>query len=1509
MDRITVTCISNPFDPLADGARETRAFAPGASVGGMIEEMAAGIGDAYDVAVSIDGEIIPYWTALDIYPLAGQSVVFCAVPKGSGSDGKEIGRMVAMIAIMIVSIYTGQVYGAQFGASIGLSSAAGTTIVQSAVMIAGSLIINSVFQPSIPDAASFGNDNISSSPTYGWEAKGNAVTEGGVVPILYGTHRVVPPLIGKYIEVSGDSQYLNLLFCVADHAVDAVTDIRINDNPVEYYAGVTVETRLGSDSQTVIPYFADTRTDVGVSAKLSSEWVTRETEGNTVEGLAIGLLMPRGLFYANAKGELEAFSIQIDIEIRRKGDAAWTRVQEYNLTEVTVTTPRWSAGYWQGRQYAYYTKEGVQVEYPESLSAWQLQGFIQAVSVPGTWIEIAQGSTAPADHTEGDAYRQPGETWSDIDAPRVAYAWRWREDAAETVMAPGTVLNDYVTITGARAETIRKTYTRDDLTAGAYEIRVKHHGITPQSGTRYGCDAYFEYFTESVYDDFAYPGTALLAVRALATDQLSGSMPTVSCKVARATVPVWTGAAYENKSAANPAWACWDILHDGAYGGAVDRDRIVYADFSVWAAWCDAQGYTCNLYLDSVMSLRKALDAVGPLGRAAVIQMGSKFTCIVDKPEDLPVQRFLFTAGNIVADSFSEEWLPLEDRANVIEVTYFDAELDYERQIVEVRAGDYGTVSQEVKKTAITLYGCTSRTQALYYGKYLLNGNRYLCLTAGWDADVDALACMPGDVVEVAHDVPQWGYSGRVVAAAANSVTLDRSVTMEAGTSYVITIQHLDDDTRETLSVTTVPGTTAVLALPVAWSSIPAKYALYSFGETDRVSKLFRVSRITRSQDLRRRVTAIEHVPEVYIDGVDIPAPETASDLAPVRVLMANEIVTPAPDGSIVSTVCVSWIGAALSYDVHYRVQGTPAWSLVAHTDRTSCDIPGLAAGVTYDIAVVPGGSSPEGTPYVTITPTGQPAWEVPAPTGLAYSMTDGALTLAWDAAADISIIGYDVALDGTVIVSAYAGNRYTYDGALSEGEYAFTVAAVDTLGRRSDPASLTLVVSAAGDVSVTTPTETRFSATYTKTGSTVTLSWTALSDPQISAYHIFQAAAGGSFGTATKLGETTGTGYTFTLDRACPRIFICPWYTSGEYSRYPAMLDIAILGSISSVGITINEPIVTFRWDRIAGASTYEYYFDVGGLCWQWERTTIPAVSFQIPKYSAELHVRAIAADGEVSDWFVEEFNAVGVYRQNEVAAVTIPSFTGGKFINMAWVTGDTVQRPSLLGGTVAAPYGADVNDSDLFNIAKNLAAAPASGFATTPASWFRGRWWNEDQAYFESPVYDLGAACSGNLNLSLTKTVTNYALTAANIEDYTADYFGNRTVAELINDAVHMSADVEISTDQITWTPVAVGDYVTARYFRLRVQVLLASPMTQIDITAGRITLDMPDLSETGTVALAGTYQAVTFTKSFTAVTYVVCNAAGAAQAWPQSVSSAGFTIYCSAPGQTVTWFAKGY
>jgi len=902
VEKILITCIKNPFKPVE--SRMIKQVEDLPSIRAAVREFfPAPLHSGFDIVVSLTTGTTPSRILTDeeietIVPTAGDSIVFAAVPHGGddGGGGKDIVRMVAMLAVVVAAaVITG---GGAAGLIPGYFAAGSmsATLLATGVMVAGGLLVNAVLPAASVDSvdSQLASSDYTKSNTYSWEPSSNADQEGTMLPVLYGTHRVTPPRMGRYVSTSGNSQYLNLLFAVAEGGptgIDSITGVEINDNPVSYYSGVSTVTRLGTNDQTVIPYFNDTIIDIAVGAKLSTSYVSRRTRGNTTQGLGVGVYMPYGCYYANDIGGLDGQTIYFLIQYKKAEDSTWT-----------------------------------------------------------TWISTS--------------------------------------------------------ISAATSSAVRRYYRIDNLDPAQYDVRVVLLSALP-TGSRYRNDTYWEYVEEIVYDDFAYPGVALLAVNAIASDELSNSTPRVTCLASRLTVPVWTGAAYENKAATNPAWACYDILHNDEYGGGVPYSRIIYERFAEWAAWCDEKGYTCNIYFDTMKNSRKGLDTIGILGRGNVLQIGSKFTAIYDG-DTLPAQSFLFTMGNILRDSFSEEWLPMDDRANQIEVIYYDKELNYAKQTVVMEQDGFDDLGVEVTPAQVDLIGCTDRDMAIRYGKYRLNCNRYITNTSSWNADVDAIHCLPGDLVEVAHDVPQWGYSGRVVSATSNTVLLDREVVLEPGKTYKVKVQHLDTDISEELTVEAVTEdtTTDELTLTTTWERIPAQYTQYSFGEEGRVTKFFRISRITRAQDLTRKIVAVEHVSDVNDDSVEVPVIENVSSLTTIAGLSVREIFRKSALGVFESVASLTWRGYALQYWVYQASSASGPWTLVGSTTERWYETPPLLKeGSLYYFCVTPD-KSIEGGIISRVYVYGKtlPPSDV---TNFGASPAQGGVQFSWDKAADIDIDYY----------------------------------------------------------------------------------------------------------------------------------------------------------------------------------------------------------------------------------------------------------------------------------------------------------------------------------------------------------------------------------------------------------------------------------------------------------------------------------------------------------------------
>ncbi len=970
-NKVNLIYVSDPFDPL--GSRKICQVDPNQSVRECLQTffMVPKIKDDYELHVKVNENFIE---DLDLIVKENDYVYFLVVPKGD-----NFGRIFAMIIVLIISIWAPGAAGFAYGSMAGSMLSAG-------IMIAGGLIVNAMFPPVVPKIGS-GSDT---SPTYGWAPPQNKIYEGGIVPVLYGEHRVTPYLISRYTDIKDGHEYLNMLFLLADHEISKVgeaigftgekhplyvKDVKIQDTALTSFHGVHYEVRHGSLDQQPISGFNKIRhtniVGAGGMKIVDNTWIEYSTVGNVINQFGLIFSMPSGFYKFTDKGRQRTISVHLAVEYQKKGTATWNRLHWIAESNMTYVEYRWSLGYW-------------------VTSTLHNQGFI---NTRRTWRELVAGSTNPNDHQEGDYVS--GEEWCTgsvalgCEEETNRYTWRWIY--SENVAERGDSIPYFIITSGARGAQRRSFYSPLFENSAGYNIRVRadhwkvDREIEPYTsaptGIMYASDLYIESVEEiEKGDDFSYPGTALLAVRALATEHLSGAMPRISCVIKREFVKVWNPHTnqYEDQKADNPAWACYDVLHNSHYGAGFRKENFIYDDFKDWADWCDETleelaeeewcsthlpnweeiktlpKYQVNYYLDQELNAKEVCDAIGLLGRGTVRQIGSKLSCIVERPE-IPTQRFLFTVGNMSKDSFSQEFLPMENRCNCIDVTYWDESTDYNREIIEIQSEALNPNTDQIK-TSIQLPGCNRRDMAIRHGIFLLNSTRYLTITASWEASIDSIHCLPGDIVEVQHDVPVWGFGGRVISATANTITLDREITIHAGESYAVTVKY-NDDTRDTKDVASVaPGKYKELPIVGSWAVIPEELCLYSFGLVEKTTQLMRILTITRASDYKRKITAIEHIDEIYDDCAIISEYEPISDLEQdaIRSIRHIELWDDEKKGVISR---VSWDGSGPEFIVEGRyyleAEGVwSGWASLGVTRDRHIDFPNLPQGLVGEVSV-----------------------------------------------------------------------------------------------------------------------------------------------------------------------------------------------------------------------------------------------------------------------------------------------------------------------------------------------------------------------------------------------------------------------------------------------------------------------------------------------------------------------------------------------------------------------------
>lgn len=172
----------------------------------------------------------------------------------------------------------------------------------------------------------------------------------------------------------------------------------------------------------------------------------------------------------------------------------------------------------------------------------------------------------------------------------------------------------------------------------------------------------------------------------------------------------------------------------------------------------------CDITFDSGEETAwESLLQVFSTGRAMPMKAGSKVFAVVDKPRPAVAA---FGQGNIVAKTVSIKYQGPLQVPNSLEGDILDSQANFEKRTVLV---DHPSIQDPsgfdtFRKDRIDLRGVTRRSQALRDLTYRLNGLYLRRRTVRFQVGPDAVHLIPGDRFKFSHDVPQYGYSGRLRA-------------------------------------------------------------------------------------------------------------------------------------------------------------------------------------------------------------------------------------------------------------------------------------------------------------------------------------------------------------------------------------------------------------------------------------------------------------------------------------------------------------------------------------------------------------------------------------------------------------------------------------------------------------------------------------------------------------------------------------------------------------------------
>ncbi|WP_313415939.1 host specificity protein J [Stenotrophomonas sp.] len=511
---------------------------------------------------------------------------------------------------------------------------------------------------------------------------------------------------------------------------------------------------------------------------------------------------------------------------------------------------------------------------------------------------------------------------------------------------------------------------RIDLPPGnQWQVRIRR--LTPNANSSTVADTVNVIsMTEIIDVKLRYPNCAIAAIQ-IDGSQFQGK-PTTAYRIwgriirvpsnydpiARTYTGVWDGT-FKSAWTNNPAWVFFDMVTNDRFGlgDRIPLDWVNRYRLYEIAQYCDqlvSDGmggmeprFTCSLYLQTRESAHKVLQDMASMFRGISFYAAAQIMASADMPKD-PV--YTYSQANVVDGKFTYTGSGSKARHTVALVSWSDPD-DFGRQKVEPVQLQEGIARYGVNQIEVTAFGCHSKSQAQRVGLHILYSENLETETVSFAVGLDALNCMPGDVIQVA-DAKRAGRrnSGRISAASASSLTLDVvPPSMQVGDLLRATLPNGKTEARTISGVN--PGT-RVVTVSAPWSRVPVVQSIWATESSDLVMQQFRVISITEDDGLTYRITALQHRPDKFAaidDGTRLEPPPISIvppsvQPPPTNVRMSSHVVI--DQGIATPVLTIEWDAAdkAIAYDVEWR-RDDLNWVRVGRVGTASAEVRGIYAG------------------------------------------------------------------------------------------------------------------------------------------------------------------------------------------------------------------------------------------------------------------------------------------------------------------------------------------------------------------------------------------------------------------------------------------------------------------------------------------------------------------------------------------------------------------------------------
>lgn len=421
-----------------------------------------------------------------------------------------------------------------------------------------------------------------------------------------------------------------------------------------------------------------------------------------------------------------------------------------------------------------------------------------------------------------------------------------------------------VTISGKISGEYLEAHIIDAPLQKPFDIRLRR--VTPDSSSDLMTNGtIWNSFTEITDDRLSYPYAAV-AGAVIDRDQYTDTptrtyhlrglivdVPDNYDPIARTYTGIWTGG-FKSAWTNNPAWLFRALVKNTRYGLARRAGYIDVDDGSLYilSQFCDQlvdDGYggkeprfTLNAYITEQSSARDILDKIAGMFRGIALWDGMRFSIMLDNPQD-PVAAV--TNASVVDGLFTYSSMKRSERFNAVVVSWTDPNNGWE-QVKEYVSDDQMIDRYGYNETTLEAFGCTSRGQAFRAGKWLLETCKRETKKVTFKMARDAIAFMPGDVIEVMdNDYAATRLGGRIISHSGAVITVDADVSSLAGGGDTMSLMGSNGKFTR-YQIVSVSGRIITLRTAPNWVK---DGTIFVISTGDVATRLFRVMGISEDEN------------------------------------------------------------------------------------------------------------------------------------------------------------------------------------------------------------------------------------------------------------------------------------------------------------------------------------------------------------------------------------------------------------------------------------------------------------------------------------------------------------------------------------------------------------------------------------------------------------------------------------------------------------------------------------